>query len=126
MNWKIIKENLQWIAIWWIVSALFMLFFGVNLILHISALILCILVGIIEGYLIYSGQATITHFYIPILPKSIDWPIAMGVPIALIIKAAWMHHVGETITIWWIIPAIIIAWIAAHLCSFERWEGGQT
>ena len=115
-----IKQNLQWVAIGWIASAIYLLVFAVNPVYHIASLFLLAGVGGIEGYLIYHGLATITHFYIPILPKSIDWPIALTAPIILIIKAALMWTNHETITVWWAAGAIIISWIVAHLCSFER------
>lgn len=117
-----IKDNLQWIAVGLIVAALALLVLGVEISWHITALVLLVLVGVIEAYLIWQGQATITNFYIPQLPKKIDWPIAIAVPMILIIKAALMWTNKETITIWWTSAAVIESWIAAHLCSFERRE----
>ena len=124
MEWKEIitkiKENLQWVAVGLIVAVLGLLVFGVKPASHFLALSLQAVIGVIEAYLIYNGQATITNFYIPILPKRIDWPIAIAVPVILIIKAALMWTNKETITVWWAVSAIIESWIAAHLCSFER------
>lgn len=114
------KENLQWVAIGLIVGALFLLVFGMKASHHIAALCCQAVVGVIEAYLIRNGLATITNFYIPLLPKKIDWPIAIIVPVILIIKAAWMWTNQETITVWWAAGAIIESWLASHLCSFER------
>lgn len=115
-----IKENLQWVAIALIVITGGLLVFGIEAGWHIGALVLLAVVGAIEWYLIANKLATITRFYIPILPKKIDWPIAIASPIVLIMKAILMWHNKEIITIWWVSAAIIETWIASHLCSFER------
>jgi len=122
MTWKDVESNLQWIAIGMIVSVLGLLVFGVQTTWHQAAIVLLAIVGSIEGYLIIIGRATITQFYIPVLPKSIDWPMAIIVPVILIVKAALMWHNKEIITVWWAVGAIVEGWIVAHLCSFERSE----
>lgn len=120
MTWKEATKplagTLQWVAIGLIVAALYCLMVSQGELAVVSQII----IGVIEGYLIYAGYATITQFYIPILPKKYDWPIALIVPIMLIVKAALMWTNKEQITVWWVAGAIVESWIAAHLCSFER------
>ena len=117
-----LKENLQWVAIILIAIAGGLLLLTKEPAGHIVALVLQAIAGVIEGYLIWKGQATITKFYIPLLPKSIDWPLAIIAPIALVVKVILMWTNKETITVWWASAAIIESWIVSHLCSFEREE----
>jgi len=77
-------------------------------------------VGVIEARLIYKGEQVITNWYVPLLPKSIDMPISIAVPVALIIKAACIWTAKGQITLWWAVAAMIECWIVAHLCSYER------
>lgn len=110
--------KLRWLSIIIIIVNLAILIFAANL--AIIAIIGCIVIGLIELWLRINGQQVITNWYVPLLPKSIDMPIAIGVPIGLIIKLVWMWTTKEQITVWWATAAIIETWIVAHLCSMER------
>lgn len=105
-------------AIGILIGIYIILLFWANLAL--IAIMGLITVGLIETYLIYKKEQVITNWYIPLLPKSIDMPIAIAVPIALVIKAAWIWTNKEPFTVWWVSAAIITSWIIAHLCSYER------
>lgn len=119
---KKIKENLQFVAVGIIALCWILLVFAKEPAIHIVVdTVFFPIVLAIELYLIFwLKQATITHWYIPKLPKKIDWPIAVITPIVFVGKALLMWTNKETITVWWAAGAIIENWIISHLCSFER------
>lgn len=120
---KKIAESLYiyWTAVIAVAIAWLLLIFTKNPKFHFAATCMALpLVGIIEAVVIHNKLPTFTKWYIPVLPKKIDWPIAVATPIVFVIKAILMWHYKETITVWWAVGAIIENWIVAHLCSFER------
>lgn len=112
-NW--IKERLQLIAVCSFASTFIVLMVPWSGL----ALFYLLIGGAIEAYLIYKGRITITDWYVPILPRQVDMPIAIGVWIALTVRAIFIVQTAE-LDIYWVSTAFALIWIVAHLCSYEK------